>query len=90
MLAPVLPWMSNGTLHAFLKNKGKALTVVERLQLVNHAILILIGGADHSQVHAIGSGLKYCAFSLTLRRPMFSNFVICGSAFDSRVSRRLA
>ena len=38
ILAAVLPWMSNGTLHSFLKNKGQALTVVERLELVSSAI----------------------------------------------------
>ncbi|KAF8123468.1 kinase-like domain-containing protein, partial [Boletus edulis] len=43
ILAAVLPWMANGTLHSFLKKKGQTLSIVERLKLV----------------HGIGSGLEY-------------------------------
>ncbi|KAG6370817.1 hypothetical protein JVT61DRAFT_11028 [Boletus reticuloceps] len=49
-LAAVSPWMANGTLHSFLKNKGQTLSIVERLKLV----------------HGIGSGLDYRAFSSLL------------------------
>ncbi|KAF8434121.1 kinase-like domain-containing protein, partial [Boletus edulis BED1] len=43
ILAAVLPWMANGTLHSFLKNKGQTLLIVERLELV----------------YGIGFGLEY-------------------------------
>ena len=42
ILGAVLPWMSNGTLHSFLKNK--ALVIVERLELVSYTILRLYWG----------------------------------------------
>ncbi|KAN0092910.1 Protein kinase-like domain containing protein [Tylopilus felleus] len=45
--AIVLPWMSNGSLHAFLENKGETFTMDERL----HLVLGIVSGLEY--LHSI-------------------------------------
>ncbi|KAF8548252.1 kinase-like protein [Imleria badia] len=70
ILAAVLPWMSNGTLYSFLKNKGQMLTLVERLQLV----------------HGIGSGQNiYTRFSV-FHGDLHSGNVLIDEEYHLRIS----
>ncbi|KAF8557113.1 kinase-like protein [Imleria badia] len=70
ILAAVLPWMSNSTLHTFLKNKGQTLTIVERLQLV----------------HGIGSGLEYIHSISIFHGDLHSGNVLIDEEYNPRIS----
>ena len=90
ILATVLPWMLNGTLHSFLSNKGQSLTLVDRLKLVSPKPVAGVGAADHLQLHGIVSGLEYRAFLSIRHFPIPSDIITCASAFDSGIPRRFA
>ena len=77
ILAIVLPWMSNGTLHSFLTNKGQSLTLADRLKLVSLKSVAGIGAVDHLQSHGIASGLAYRAFLSIRLRSAPSNIITC-------------
>ncbi|KAF8123455.1 kinase-like domain-containing protein [Boletus edulis] len=70
ILAAILPWMENGTLHSFLKNKGQTLSIVERLNLV----------------HGIGSGLEYLHSLLVFHGDLHSGNVLIDEEQNPRIS----
>jgi len=66
----VFPWMSNGSLHSFLKNKGQTLTLVERLQLLQ----------------GIGSGLEYLHSIPVFHGDLHSGNVLIDEEHSPRIS----
>jgi len=70
MLGAVFPWMSNGSLHSFLKNRGETLTVVERLQLLQ----------------GIGSGLEYLHSIPVFHGDLHSGNVLIDEEDSPRIS----
>ncbi|KAF8434148.1 kinase-like domain-containing protein, partial [Boletus edulis BED1] len=70
ILAAVLPWMANGTLHSFLKNKGRTLSIDERLKLV----------------HGIGSGLEYLHSLSVFHGDLHSGNVLIDEEQNPRIS----
>ncbi|KAG6370833.1 kinase-like domain-containing protein [Boletus reticuloceps] len=69
ILAAVLPWMANGTLHSFLKNKGQMLSIVERLKMV----------------HGIGSGLEHLHLLSVFHGDLHSGNVLVDEEQNPRI-----
>ncbi|KAF8557092.1 kinase-like protein [Imleria badia] len=70
ILAAVLPWMLNGTLHSFLKSKGQTLTKLERLRLV----------------HGVASGLEYLHSIPIFHRDLHTGNVLIDEEHNPRIS----
>ncbi|KAN0080223.1 Protein kinase-like domain containing protein [Tylopilus felleus] len=70
ILAAVLPWMSTGSLHSFLKKDGHALTVDERLHLL----------------FGIVSGLEYLHSNRVLHGDLHSGNVLIDEEHNPRIS----